>query len=65
MKIRNRKTAVTGIGVCAAIALVAIQPLSSNAATPLLEVTTTQSKDSALYSGDTINFTVQVKNVGN
>ena len=65
MKIRNRKTAVTGIGVCAAIALVAIQPLSSNAATPLLEVTTTQSKDSALYSGDTANFTVQIKNVGN
>jgi hypothetical protein len=65
MRVKNRQAIPMGIGAIVLAGLAVIQPLSaSSAATPALEVTTTQSKSAALYSGESVDFTVQVKNVG-
>jgi hypothetical protein len=65
MKRTNQKLIALGVGGTIAAALVVIQPLSaSSAAAPTLSVTTTQSETAALYSGQSVNFAVQVKNVG-
>ena len=65
MKIFTQKSIALGVGTTIAAALVVMQPLSaSNAAAPALSVTTTQSETAALYSGQSVNFVVQVRNIG-
>lgn len=65
-EVRIPKALAVGAGSAfvATIAMM-LSPLSvSSAAAPLLDVTTTSSKTSALFSGDTVNYSLQVKNSG-
>ena len=66
MKFDNRKTyLIGGIGTVVAVAMTVFQPISiSNAAQPVLEVSTVTSKSTALYTGESVDFTIKVTNTG-
>jgi len=66
MKFDNRKPhLIGGIGAVVAVAMTVLQPISmSNAAQPVLEISTVTSKSTALYTGESVNFTIQVTNTG-
>ena len=66
MKTKNQRAiAFGGIGTIVALAAIVLPPISmSNAATPVLEVSTVASKSSALHTGENVNFTLEVKNMG-
>jgi hypothetical protein len=66
LAVRNPQTLVLGVGsALMATIVMMLSPLSvSSAAAPLLDVTTTSSKTSLLYTGDTVNYSLQVKNSG-
>lgn len=65
-KVLKPKTLIAGVGTALTAAMVlTLSPLSaSSAAAPILEVTTSASKSSALYSGDTAKYSVEIKNTG-
>lgn len=66
MRLRNQKViAIFGFGVIAAFFMMVLQPISvSSAATPVLEITTSLSKSTALFTGETATVTVQMRNTG-